>query len=135
MNELKTEDVMRELEAWIYDFQGTSTQFCALCDAITLLSAYQSENAEKDAEIERLRAMHKGFREKFRADLDFPFCSLSGCEGASKDCHKTCPDSVINKARAEAITEFADFVCEGRVSNDPVVIAVRCAEKEMKESD
>ena len=54
MNELKPEDVMRELEAWIYDFQGTSTQFCALCDAITLLRAYQSENAEKDAEIERL---------------------------------------------------------------------------------
>lgn len=36
--------------------------------------------------------------------------------------------------RSKAITEFADRVCEGRVSNDPVVIAVRCAEREMKEA-
>ena len=36
-------------------------------------------------------------------------------------------------ARAEAIKEFAERLCEGRVSNDPVVIAVRCAEEEMTE--
>jgi hypothetical protein len=48
MNELKPEDVMKALEEWIYDFKGTVTQFCTLCDAIALLR-------EKDAEIERLR--------------------------------------------------------------------------------
>lgn len=30
-----------------------------------------------------------------------------------------------DRARAEAITEFAERLCEGRVSNDPVVIAVK----------
>ena len=35
--------------------------------------------------------------------------------------------------RDKAIKEFAEMVCEGRVSNDPVVIAVRCAVKEMTE--
>lgn len=69
MNELKHEDVVRELEAWIYDFKGTATQFCALCDAITLLrekdatlemcaetiERQDKELAKKDAEIERLK--------------------------------------------------------------------------------
>lgn len=26
-----------------------------------------------------------------RMEDDFPNCQLSGCEAASKDCHKTCP--------------------------------------------
>ena len=39
----------------------------------------------------------------------------------------------LKVARAEAIKEFAEMVCEGRVSNDPVVISVRCAVKEMTE--
>ena len=39
----------------------------------------------------------------------------------------------IKTAKSEAIKEFAEELCEGRVSNDPVVIAVRCAVKEMTE--
>ena len=35
-------------------------------------------------------------------------------------------------ARAEAITEFAERLCEDRVSNDPVVIAVKTELKMMK---
>lgn len=35
--------------------------------------------------------------------------------------------------RAEAIKEFAEMLCNGRVANDPVVIAVKCAVKEMTE--
>jgi hypothetical protein len=88
MNELKPEDVMRALEAWIYDFKGTATQFCALCDAITLLKKYQAENAEKDAEIERL---YKGIEEL--AD-----------ESDARDIDDT---YARPKIRDEAITEFA----------------------------
>lgn len=33
--------------------------------------------------------------------------------------------------RAEAIKEFAERLCEDRVSNDPVVIAVKCELNEM----
>lgn len=29
--------------------------------------------------------------EKIELEDDFPNCQLSGCEAASKDCHKTCP--------------------------------------------
>ena len=35
--------------------------------------------------------------------------------------------------RAEAIKEFAERLCEGRVENDPVVIAVKSELKEMTE--
>ena len=38
-----------------------------------------------------------------------------------------------NKIRTEAIKEFAEMACKDRVSNDPVVIAVRCTVKEMTE--
>ena len=38
-------------------------------------------------------------------------------------------------ARAEAIKEFAERLCEGRVSNDPVVIAAKCLLKEMAGED
>lgn len=41
--------------------------------------------------------------------------------------------ALVEMTRAEAIKKFAEMVCEGRVSNDPVVIAVRCAVKEMTE--
>ena len=37
------------------------------------------------------------------------------------------------KAKSEAIKEFAERLCEGRVSNDPVVIAAKCLLKEMIE--
>ena len=37
----------------------------------------------------------------------------------------------LKVARAEAIKEFVERLCDGRVSNDPVVIAAKCLEKEM----
>jgi hypothetical protein len=39
----------------------------------------------------------------------------------------------MGQIRAEAITEFAERLCEGRVSNDPVVIAVKVELEMMKE--
>ena len=38
-----------------------------------------------------------------------------------------------DEIRAEAIKEFAERLCEGRVSNDPVVISTKCIVKEMTE--
>lgn len=39
--------------------------------------------------------------------------------------------AMSRKKIAKAIKEFAERLCEGRVSNDPVVIAVKCKLKEM----
>lgn len=39
----------------------------------------------------------------------------------------------VNKRKFEAIKEFAERLCEGRVSNDPVVIAVKTELKMMEE--
>lgn len=67
MNELKPEDVMRALEHCGY---STSCKNCLLEEyggkpcilkyAHALLKKYQAENAEKDAEIERLKKYTKG---------------------------------------------------------------------------
>ena len=50
--------------------------------------------------------------EKLKKEIDsydvFYFCSYSGCESASTDCWKTCPNSMYNKTRTEAYKEFAD---------------------------
>jgi hypothetical protein len=39
----------------------------------------------------------------------------------------------VEKAKTEAVKEFAERLCDGRVSNDPIVIATRCLVKEMTE--
>jgi hypothetical protein len=56
------------------------------------------------AEIERL--------EKINNDLN---CQVNACNPT------------------QTIKDFAVYLCDGRVSNDPVVIAVKCAVKEMTE--
>lgn len=54
----------------------------------------------KQAEIEKLNSL---------VDNHFwDFCSIAGCEGASNDCWKTCPDSRYNKIKNEAVKEFAE---------------------------
>lgn len=64
------------------------------------------------AEIERLTAERdvlKGWERLIKAESHAP---------------------IIKKAKSEARKEFAKRLCEGRVSNDPVVIAVKAALKE-----
>lgn len=41
----------------------------------------------------------------------------------------------VEEIKSEAIKEFAERLCEGRVSNDPVVIAVKVELKEMRKED
>ena len=41
----------------------------------------------------------------------------------------------IKNLKSEAIKEFAERLCEGRVSNDPVVIAVKVELEEMTEAE
>ena len=42
-------------------------------------------------------------------------------------------DYAIKEAKAKAVKEFAERLCEDRVSNDPVVIATKCLLKEFTE--
>ena len=43
------------------------------------------------------------------------------------------PRTDMEKIKGKGIKEFAERLCEGRVSNDPVVIAARCLLKEITE--
>ena len=69
------------------------------CNTRIAKEALELINRQK-AEIERLRSLVD--------DSVWDFCSISGCEGASNDCWKTCPDSRYNKIKSEAIREFAE---------------------------
>ncbi len=86
----------------------------------------QKALAERNAEIERLKEYEDirptGCPNCHRGNFsNSKFCSHCGTQlqGKKKD------------VRTEAIKEFADKLCEGRVSNDPVVIAVKVELKEM----
>lgn len=81
------------------------------CRAKLMEGAFGLINRQQ-AEIERLKEKVKGFQELW-------------CEA----------ESDLRTARAEAIKEFAERLCEGRVSNDPVVISAKCLVKEMTEGE
>lgn len=77
----------------------------------------------QNAEIERLKEETE----------EYPFkCKVgNNSEVHSKSIEDY--DKLIGDISAEAIKEFAERLCNGRVSNDPVVIAVKVELKEMTE--
>ena len=70
----------------------------------------------QEAEIERLKEL-----------LDNKCKDCAGCTNHECDCA-----NIEAYAKSEAIKEFAERLCDGRVENDPVVIAVKCLVKEME---
>ena len=64
-----------------------------VCAIIGIKDAIELIHRQK-AEIERLHSLID--------DSLWDFCSISGCERASNDCWKTCPDSRYNKTKTES---------------------------------
>ena len=121
-------EIIKALECWVNNFDGTVGQFTTLCASLNLIKLQKEEIEEKretsfylaqivngkDAEIEVLKKLHETAVAEREANV----------KGFTEE---------LNAIKSKAIKEFAEMVCEGRVSNDPVVIAVRCAVKEMTE--
>lgn len=74
---------------------------------------------QQNAEIERLL--------RIIADKEY------SCVGLVSQLEIT--NELLKTAKSEAIKEFADRLCDGRVSNDPVVIAVKVELEMMKEKE
>lgn len=70
------------------------------CDEFLLTKNTLDLINRQQAEIERLNSLVD--------DHFWGFCSIAGCEGASNDCWKTCPDSHYNKIKNEVVKEFAE---------------------------
>lgn len=51
---------------------------------------------------------------------------------SEREMHRLGVSEIVRKYQAKAVKVFADKLCEGRVSNDPVVIAVKA---ELKMTD
>lgn len=48
---------------------------------------------------------------RLEAQIDpFPFCSMSGCEGAYSGCHKTCPDGLVNSIKIKTVQEMQEGI-------------------------
>lgn len=73
-------------------------------------------------EIEMLETEIDKQYEQAKADI------LGNISNGGTSCHWC-----IEQHKSNAIKEFADRLRDGRVANDPVVIAVKCAVKEMTE--
>ena len=158
MNELKHEDVMRALEEFASLTNCNNMRYLEGCghfckvlrESIDDMAGGRSPKCNEHCEHyspprdeELFRATLALFREKdaliedYRQELGRARVALNDAnaeierlEALNSKLLEKC-----SKVRDEAISEFSDMVCDGRVSNDPVVIAVRVAEKEMKEGE
>lgn len=81
----------------------------------------RDELAEKQAEIERLKQTPKCIY-SYDGEM-IEYCVEGPCS----------VEKTIESIKTEAYKEFADRLCEGRVSNDPVVIAVKVELSELTE--
>ena len=104
------------------------------------LSTYRELQAAK-AEIERLKAKYESLLKYYEKEIPrlhtilHQFLNEITLWGNKNDVETTTfslipvliseRDNYTKQIKAEAIKEFAERLCEGRVSNDPVVIAVK----------
>lgn len=74
----------------------------------------------------------KAFINRQKAEIDELRKSEESAKQNAVNMARAMPN-IAKATRIEAIKEFAEYLCDGRVSNDPVVIAAKCAVKEMTE--
>ena len=95
---------------------------------------------KQETEIERLNVELVGMCgacESYKMHYDNTQAEIERLKAERDKEHDYCNHYMIMcaKAHSEAIKEFADKLCEGRVSNDPVVIAVKAELKMTEEKE
>lgn len=104
--------------------RNTNTAVIEIAEnALDLIKRLQTKNKEFDEKI----VMQRGLIDWQKAEIE----RLDKLVIYNASCVTRLHKDLFN-AKTEAIKEFADKLCDGRVSNDPVVIAVQ-AELKMTE--
>lgn len=83
----------------------------ALIEGKTTATAIMAEYKQHwitTAYINKLNKEIQRLEEEIANYDPFYFCAIAGCEAASFSCWKTCPDSVYNQTRTEAIKDVLD---------------------------
>ena len=107
-------EIIKTLECCINNKCSNCPQRKMACsETVAMENALDLINRQK-AEIERLKS-YKNLYEDLKAENLETIKAIKNC-------------------KAEAIREFAERLCKGRVSNDPVVIAVKVELKGRKEN-
>ena len=91
-------------------------------DALDLINRLQ-------AEIERLKKTEIEIDDFCRR-----LCRMRMLNGSAIASYQDL-QNYIQEEKSKAVKEFAERLCGGRLSNDPVVIAVKCELKEMEGED
>lgn len=113
-------EIIKALECCSQEYKCTYCPFepeYPYCSRILTKNVLEFINRQQ-TEIERLNSLVD--------DHFWDFCSIAGCEGASNDCWKTCPDSRYNKIKNEAIREFAEKLKE-LYTDDSITDDYHCA--------
>lgn len=105
---------------------------------IERLREYYKLYFERKKEIEELNTQveHLNGNLKFvRGTAERQLAEIERLTGYNKNLQtaNTALSNEILDIRNATIKEFAEYLCDGRVSNDPVVIAAKCAVKELTE--
>lgn len=113
------QEIKKALECCVNWGSTTSCADCPLCNTGCIHFSKLKETLalinRQQAEIERLNAkLEKWLDKNNEKNIEIV-----------KSNHK------LQAVKSEAIKEFAEKLCEGRVSNDPVVIAVKCLLEEL----
>ena len=131
------EQIIKALECCVNDDEGV-LGFCnngcplfgknANCPEVLRKNALDLINRQK-VEIEEFKKVIDNMADKLvqkDAEIEKSVKTIDGLIVGQKTLFER-----EKTAKSKAIKEFAERVCEGRVANDPVVIAVNCELKEM----
>lgn len=135
------EEIIETLECCAYSDGCERCQCSKQCDgAEHLINALDLINRQK-AEIERLRSELSNTRRKALLEASSKFAGHSNYHGDTILCKLICMAEGqevgiaipldMSEMKANAYKEFAERLCEGKVSNDKTVIEAKVLLKEM----
>ena len=126
-------EIIKALECCYVEDSCPNCNECPIknaCDYYGVIDEVFSLINRQKVEIERLQMDNKQLQsDVINANQNWDHIKgLWECEKEKVDSAKQkviCACKMLKTAKSEAIKEFAERLCDGRVSNDPVVIAVK----------
>jgi DNA repair exonuclease SbcCD ATPase subunit len=116
--------VMHSVDKWL---DGDELKQDEVNRAATMREKTLQITEKQQADIEKLNVELVGMRgacESYKMHYDKAQAEMERLQKVRANILKVMKEN-ISQTKSEAIKEFAERLCEGRVSNDPVVIAVK----------
>lgn len=135
------EEIIKALECHINAEDCVGCEMFGWCDEIILTELVLDLINRQKSEIERLKSELSNTRRKALLEASSKFAGHSNYHGDTILCKLICMAEgqevgiaiplVMSEMKANAYKEFAERLCEGKVSNDKTVIEAKVLLKEM----